>query len=125
MHMETTTMKTRSRWTWILVPAIALAAGAASAEDAKVARMWKNKCGSCHGVDGKGATKQGDKMGIADITTAAWQKEFTDDKIKDVINKGISREKNGKQQDMDPLGKELDAEQIDQLIKHLRSLAKK
>lgn len=94
-------------------------------DDAKVARMWKSKCGSCHGADGKGETKQGKKMGIADMTTAAWQKEFTDDKIKETILKGLSREKNGKQQDMDPLEKELDAAQIDQLIKFARSLAKK
>lgn len=118
-------MKTPGKWSWMVVAAVALWATAASADDEKVARMWKSKCGPCHGVDGKGATKQGTKMGIADITTPAWQKEFTDDKIKEVVNKGISREKNGKQQDMDPLGKELEPAQVDQLIKHLRTLVKK
>jgi len=117
-------MRKPGKWSWMLVAAVALWGAAASAEDAKAARLWKNKCGSCHGVDGKGTTKQGAKMGIADITTAAWQKEFTDDKVKETIKKGVNRVKNGKQQDMDPLEKELDAAQIDELIKHLRSLAK-
>ena len=118
-------MKTSGKWSWMLVVAVALWATAASASDEKVARMWKSKCGSCHGVDGKGATKQGTKMGMTDITTAAWQKEFTDEKIKETIEKGVSREKNGKKQEMDPLAKELSPEQIDQLLKHVRTLAAK
>ncbi len=109
----------------VLIAAASLWATTAVAEDDKaVARTWKSKCGSCHGADGKGDTKQGKKMGIADMTTAAWQTEFTDAKVKEVIQKGLSREKNGKQQDMDPLEKELDAAQIDALIKHLRTLKK-
>ncbi len=119
-------MITKGKLGWILIAAVSLFATAAFAgDDEKVARMWKNKCGSCHGVDGKAQTKQGTKMGMVDITTAAWQKEFTDEKIKETIEKGISREKNGKQQDMDPLGKELTPEQIDQIIKFVRGLAKK
>lgn len=117
-------MRILGKLRWMMIPALALWASSASADE-KVARMWKSKCGSCHGVDGKGQTKQGEKMGIADLTTAAWQKEFTDDKIKDNLAKGISRVKNGKQQDMDPFAKELEPAQIDDLIKHIRSLAKK
>ena len=109
----------------VLVAAASLWATTAAAQDDKaVARMWKSKCGSCHGADGKGDTKQGKKMGIADMTTAAWQTEFTDAKVKEAIDKGLSREKNGKQQDMDPLGKELEPAQIDSLMKYLRSLKK-
>lgn len=108
---------------WILLAAVSVFATTAAADE-KVARMWKSKCGSCHGVDGKGETKQGKKMGIADMTTAAWQTEFTDAKIKEAIEKGVSREKNGKQQDMDALATELDAAQIDALIKHARTLKK-
>ena len=108
----------------MLVAVAAVWGSTAVADDAKDARLWKSKCGSCHGVDGKGDTKQGKKMGISDITTAAWQTEFTDVKIREAIEKGISREKNGKQQDMDPLGKELEPAQIDALVKHARSLKK-
>lgn len=119
-------MRKQGKFSWMLLAAVALWATAATAgDDDKAARLWKSKCSSCHGVDGKGKTKQGTKMGIADITTAAWQAEFSDEKIKEVIIKGISREKNGKQQEMDPLEKELDAAQIDVLIKHTRAFAKK
>ena len=37
---------------------------------------------------------------------------------------GISREKNGKQQDRDPLGKRLEPAQIDALINYVRTLKK-
>ena len=97
---------------------------AIAGDDEKLVRMWKSKCGSCHGADGKADTKQGKKMGIGDMSTAAWQTEFTDEKIKKTIMDGISREKNGKQQDMDPLGKELEPAQIDALIKYVRTLKK-
>ena len=38
---------------------------AASADEA-TEKMWSAKCASCHGKDGKGKTKQGEKMKIAD-----------------------------------------------------------
>ena len=118
-------MKNGRTFGLMLLSVVAVWASNAAAEDDKTARTWKAKCGSCHGVDGKADTKQGKKMGMADLTTAAWQTEFTDEKIRKTVVDGISREKNGKQQDMDPLGKELDAAQIDALVKHARSLAKK
>ncbi|MBS1153360.1 MAG: hypothetical protein H6Q89_5058, partial [Myxococcaceae bacterium] len=76
-------MRIQGKWSLMLVAAAVLWGTAASAADPKVERMWKNKCGSCHGIDGKGATKQGAKMGIADMTAAAWQTEFTDEKVKE------------------------------------------
>ncbi len=112
------------KFRWVLLVVVAVATAAAAGEDEKVARLWKSKCGSCHGVDGKADTKQGRKMGIGDMSTAAWQAEFTDEKIKKTLNEGVSREKNGKQQDMEPLGKDLEPAQIDALIKYARSLKK-
>jgi mono/diheme cytochrome c family protein len=101
-----------------------LARSASAEEDKKTARMWKAKCSSCHGVDGAGQTEQGKKAGVADMTTAAWQKEVDDAKIKDVLAKGIKREKNGKQQEMEAFGKEMTPEQIDALIKLIRTFQK-
>ena len=117
-------MKKSGLFAWTLLAAVALWSTAASAEDEKAARMWKSKCGSCHGADGKGATKKGATMGIADMTAAAWQTEFTDAKIKETVNNGVSREKNGKKQDMDAVGKELEPAQIDALIAHIRTVKK-
>jgi mono/diheme cytochrome c family protein len=39
----------------------------ASAADAKT--LFKQKCAACHGPDGKGQTKMGEKLGVKDLTT--------------------------------------------------------
>jgi len=36
-----------------------LPAAASGASDPKTERLWKAKCASCHGIDGKGDTDQG------------------------------------------------------------------
>jgi mono/diheme cytochrome c family protein len=87
-------------------------------------RLWKAKCGSCHGADGKGQTEQGKKMNVADLTTAAWQKEFTDDKIKAAINDGLKRDKAGVHQEMDAFKAKLKPEQVDALVAQIRALKK-
>src|SRR6516165_2391377 len=101
-----------------------LAARSAIAEgpDPRTVRTFKAKCAACHGEDGKGQTEQGKKMDIADMTNAAWQKQFTDDKIKAAITSGVKRSKNGKPQQMDPFAGTLRPEQIDQLVGYIRSL---
>jgi cytochrome c6 len=45
-----------------------LAAGAARAEDASA--LFASKCASCHGPDGKGKTKMGEKMGVPDLSAS-------------------------------------------------------
>ena len=103
----------------ILSPSIA------SAEvDKKTERLFRAKCASCHGPDGKADTDQGKEMGIGDMSSAKWQKEFTDAKIKDTVANGLKREKNGKQQEMKPLKDALSPEQIDAVVAYVRTLAK-
>jgi mono/diheme cytochrome c family protein len=97
--------------------------GAAQAAD-KVERAWQSKCASCHGDDGKAQTKKGKDMGVKDVTTAAWQKEYTDEKIKKGIEEGASIMKDGKKQEMEGYKDKLKPEIIDGLVKHMRSLAK-
>ena len=118
-------MRTQGKLGWLLAASVLLSTAALAADDAKLVRMWNGKCGSCHGADGKGKTKQGAKMGIGDITDPAWQKEWTDEKIREVAMKGFSRVKNGKQQDMEAMGKEMEPAQLDAMIKYLRVLAAK
>jgi mono/diheme cytochrome c family protein len=107
-----------------LFTVLSLFVTAAVAEEGDGERMFKNKCASCHGKDGSGKTKKGEQMGIADISTAAWQKEFTDAKIKETMVKGLQREKDGKKQKMDPLGKDLSDDELAAIIKVVRSLKK-
>lgn len=110
--------------TWMLGLAVAaLPLVAARAEpDKKTERLWKAKCATCHGVDGKGQTDQGRKMGMADLTTAAWQQSLTDEQVKKAINTGLKREKGGKAQEMDPFAEKLEVAQIETLAAYVRTL---
>ena len=91
--------------------------------DKKTIRTFKAKCSSCHGEDGKGATEQGKKMGVRDMTSADFAKE-TDAKMKDAITNGIKQTKDGKAQEMEPYKDKLKPEEIDNLVAYVRSLKK-
>ena len=107
---------------WMIAFAAALPLIAARAEvDKKAERLFKAKCASCHGIDGKGQTDQGQKMAIADLTAADAQKG-TDAQLKLSIANGVNKEKNGKKQEMDPFKEKLDAAQIDSLVAYIRTL---
>jgi cytochrome c6 len=97
-------------------------AAAAAEPDAKTVKAWKAKCASCHGVDGKGATETGAKLGIPDMTNAAWQKKVTDAQMKTSILDGVIRP--GKSEGMDPYKDKLQPEQVDALVAYVRSLGK-
>ena len=112
---------TRRMWVAALAAALIPLAGRAEA-DKKTERTWKAKCSSCHGVDGKGQTDQGQKMGIEDYTSPAWQKAHSDADIKKAIEEGVHREKSGKKQEMEAYKDKLQAEQVDQLVVYIRSL---
>src|SRR5262249_55809546 len=101
---------------------VLLAAGVAAAEN--TARTFNAKCASCHGEDGKGQTKQGEKMKIGDMTTAAWQKNVTDPDAKKAILEGLTRTKDGVQQEMKPLKDKVTLEQADALVAYVRGLQK-
>ena len=110
-----------------LAGALLLAAtgGAASADvDKKTLRTWKAKCASCHGEDGKGATEQGKKMGVRDMTSAPFWKDLTDAKMKDAIANGIKQTKDGKVQEMEPYKDKLKPEEIDALVAYLKTFKK-
>ena len=107
----------------ILIALLALAPLAAGAQaDKKTERTWKAKCASCHGADGKGATDQGQKLGVEDYTKPEWQKAKSDADIKKAITDGVNREKNGKKQEMDGYKDKLSGEEIENLVKYVRSL---
>lgn len=85
----------------ILFSALALVSIPAFAADKKIERLWKAKCSSCHGVDGKAETEKGKKMKVADYSTAEWQKKATDANILKAIKDGVKAEKDGVKQEMD------------------------
>jgi cytochrome c553 len=58
-----------------------------SAADAKA--NWDTICAKCHGADGKGDTKMGQKFGIKDFTDAKVQDGIKDEDAVKAIKDGI------------------------------------
>ena len=69
------------------IAAMAVAALSARAEDAKT--IYANNCAKCHGADGKGDTKIGQKLGVKDFTDAKVQAEMKDDAAFNAIKEGV------------------------------------
>jgi cytochrome c1 len=91
----------------------------AKAPDKKAERVWKAKCSSCHGMDGKAATEQGKKAHVRDMTTPEYQK-ITDEKIKEALAKGAKSDTGTMEAYTD-----LSAEQVDMLVNYVRWLGTK
>ena len=75
------------------IVASALALASAQAEDAKT--IYEKNCTKCHGPDGKGKTKMGEKLGIKDYTDAKVQDEMKDAEATKAIKEGL-KDKEGK-----------------------------
>jgi len=82
--------------------------------------IWKAKCKACHGEDGRAQTKTGQKEKIPDFSTAKWQAKIPDEEIRHTIAEGS--DENDK---MKPFKDKLSAEEIDSLVKYIRSFKKK
>ena len=111
-----------------LMTLIALVAGfvfatSAFAADKKIERLWKSKCSSCHGQDGKAQTEKGKKMNTRDMTTAEYQKA-TDEDFEKAIKDGVKKEKDGEKQEMDGYA-DLKPEEIKGLVGMIRELGPK
>jgi cytochrome c553 len=73
---------------------MATSALSASAADAK--ETYEKDCAKCHGKDGKGKTKMGEKYNAKDYTDAKVQEELKDDAAIKAIKEGY-KDKEGKQ----------------------------
>ncbi|MGD0251670.1 MAG: cytochrome c [Verrucomicrobiota bacterium] len=69
------------------IAAMTVAALSARAEDAKT--TYDNSCAKCHGADGKGDTKMGQKLGAKDYTDPKVQAELKDDAAFKAIKEGL------------------------------------
>jgi len=92
------------------------AAVTASAGDAK--ENWEKSCAKCHGADGKGQTKMGQKLGVKDYTDAKVQAELKDDVAFKAIKEGL-KDKDDKTL-MKP-AENLTDDEIKALVAHVRS----
>ena len=67
---------------------IAGAASAAHGSDNSAAGNWREHCANCHGPDGAGQTKMGQKLHVMDFTKASEQARFTDEEAFAAIMQG-------------------------------------
>ena len=78
--------------------------------------LYKAKCGTCHGADGKGETPVGKMYKLRDLGSADVQKQ-SDDDLTSIISKGKNK--------MPGYGRSLKEEQIKDLVAYVRAFAKK
>ncbi len=85
-------------------------------DDAAIGEIWKEKCKSCHGEDGRAQTKMGLKHKIPDFTNAAWQKKESDAELREAISEGEADTK------MKAFKNKLSGAEIDGLVRFIRRL---
>jgi cytochrome c553 len=76
----------------ILMIAAALTAAVVTASAADVKENWDKNCKKCHGEDGTGKTKMGEKLGIKDFTDAKYQASLKDADMFKAIKEGIKED---------------------------------
>lgn len=79
------------------------------------ADVYKSKCASCHGPDGKGETAMGKNLKLKDLASADVQK-LSDADLTTVIEKG--------KKPMPGYEGKLTKDQINDLVKYIRALKK-
>jgi len=98
--------------TWLLVVSLLTSLTCFAADDS--AALFKSKCAMCHGPDGTANTTMAKNMGIKSYKDPEVQK-MSDADLKAIITNG-----KGKM----PSYKTLTPEQIDGLVKYIRTLGK-
>jgi len=119
---HTTNNQETNRMKKIMLMTLAFTSAAllsAAAGDAKA--NYEKACVKCHGADGKGQTKMGEKLGIKDLTDAKVQEGFTDEVGFKAIKDGI-KDKDGKTKMKAAEG--LSDEDIKALVTYVRTLKK-
>jgi mono/diheme cytochrome c family protein len=101
------------------IAVMTVAALSARAEDAKA--IYENNCAKCHGADGKGDTKMGQKLAIKDYTDPKVQEALKDDVAFKSIKEGL-KAADGKTL-MKP-AESLSDDDIKALVAYMRTLKK-
>ncbi len=102
----------------ILVAATVCVLGSAvTARAADAKSNWDDNCAKCHGAEGKGDTKMGRKLRIADLTDGKVQAQFTDEQAFAAVKEGL-KDKDGNTRMKAIEG--LSDDEITALVKHVR-----
>lgn len=112
-------MKTTLKFAIVTAAVVALATVSAPAADVK--ENWEKNCVKCHGADGKGQTKMGQKAGVKDYTDAKVQEEMKDDQALKSVKEGM---RDGDKEKMKPFADKLSDDEIKALVAHMRTFKK-
>jgi len=118
-HEQTNNHKTMKNII-LLVTLLGLSA-ALSAKAAEAKDNWDSLCAKCHGAEGKGDTKMGQKLGAKDFTDPAVQAAMKDDAATKAIKEGL------KSDDGKTLMKPFDTlsdDEVKALVAYVRGLKK-
>ena len=102
-----------------LIGTVLLTASSVFAADAK--ENWDQLCAKCHGADGAGKTKMGQKLKVKDYTDAKAQALFTDEQAIKITSEGATRD--GKDL-MKGFKDELKPDEVKALVEYIRTLKK-
>lgn len=107
--------------------AIALAAaimvlGGTTAFAADAAALWDKHCASCHGKDGKGKTKMGEKLHCRDLTDPAVKAKLTKDNVMASMTKGVKDPEGGDKLVMKAFNEKLSEEEMKALTDYTLNL---
>jgi mono/diheme cytochrome c family protein len=105
----------------MIVSVALLIAGAVSVRAADAKENWEKNCTKCHGPDGKGKTKMGEKLGMKDYSDAKVQEAMKDDAMTKAIKEGV---KDGEKTKMKGFGETLSDDEIKALVKYVRDFKK-
>ena len=105
----------------IIVSVALLVAGAVTVRAADAKENWEKSCTKCHGPDGKGKTKMGEKLAMKDYSDAKVQAALKDDAMTKAIKDGV---KDGEKTKMKAFGDVLSDDEIKALVKYVRDFKK-
>jgi len=105
----------------ILLAAMFGLTAALTAKGAEAKDNWEANCTKCHGADGKGDTKMGQKLGCKDMTDAKVQADIKDDAAFKALKEGLKSD-DGKTL-MKPF-EQLSDDEIKALVAYVRTLKK-
>jgi cytochrome c553 len=104
----------------LLITCALILGSAASLKAADAKEIWAKDCAKCHGEDGKGKTKMGEKLGVKDYTDAKVQADLKEDKMAKSIKEGI---KDGDKTKMKAFS-DLSDDEVKALVAHVRAFKK-
>ena len=88
----------------------------ATAKPVAVSAIYNRRCASCHGKDGRAKTFKAKFNDARNLTNSQWQDGVSDEQLYNSIMNGRGK--------MPPFGKKLTEDQVDDLVKYVRSLKK-